>query len=321
MSKEEASAFAPVNIALVKYWGKRNEELNLPVTSSLSISLGNYGATTSVKIIDAPVDQVLLDNQFVPNTDSFYTRVVKFLELIRNKFNLGNMRFQVKTHSNLPIAAGLASSASGFAALSLALNKLFAKNLSLEELSKLARRGSGSAARSVYQGFALWQAGQSPDGQDSFAYPINYTWPKLRIGLLIFNATKKATSSTQAMQATTKTCPFYKLWPQIVDEHLQIMLTAIKNHDFITLGSIAETNALYMHSMMQATIPPTIYANEHTLQCIKKIWELRSLGLNIYFTQDAGPNLKLIYLDEDSSLIKQHFAAYQLIEIDVFQGL
>ena len=320
-SNQQATAFAPVNIALVKYWGKRNEELNLPMTSSLSISLANYGATTSVQIIDAPDDKVLLANKVVETNDSFYLRVVKFLDLMRNMMSLGSIKFQIMTDSNLPIAAGLASSASGFAALTLALDKFFSWNLSLQDLSIIARRGSGSASRSVYNGFAVWEAGTASDGSDSFARPIYNSWPQLRMGLLIFNSSKKSISSTLAMRATVQNCPFYKLWPQIVNEHLQQMLQAINVHDFDTLGHIAETNALYMHSLMQATIPPTIYSSAQTLSCIKKVWELRQEGLKVYFTQDAGPNLKLIYLDKDAEIIKQQFSSYEFIEVDVFKGL
>jgi diphosphomevalonate decarboxylase len=318
MIEKCVSAFAPVNIALVKYWGKRDEILNLPITSSLSVSLNNYGATTSVKLIVAENDRVLLDNKIVDSSDTFYTRLVKFLHLFRSLYALPAVRFEVSTTSNLPIAAGLASSASGFAAISLALNKLFDLKLSNQELSILARRGSGSAARSIYNGFVLWQAGEKADGSDCFAFALAPKMPQLRVSLLIFNSEKKSISSTQAMRDTVQTCPFYKLWPEVVASALEQMQHAIMMNDFKMLGEIAETNALYMHSLMQGTLPPTIYATADTLACIKKIWQLRKEGLQIYFTQDAGPNLKLLHLAQDSSIVQQHFAAYQPIEIAVF---
>jgi diphosphomevalonate decarboxylase len=318
MIKLQATAFAPVNIALVKYWGKRDEVLNLPVTSSLSVALNNHGATTTISVIDASADLVLLENILVPADDAFYIRLVGFLNLFRKLYDFPNLYFQVNTASNLPIAAGLASSASGFAAITLALDQLLGLNLSKKELSILARRGSGSACRSVYQGFVLWQAGELHDGSDSFALPLEEVMYDLRVGLLIFNRQKKSTSSTKAMRESVQTCPFYKIWPNVVAQHIKQIKHAIVDGDFNKLGSIAETNALYMHSLMQATTPPTIYATADTINCIKKIWQLREHGLELYFTQDAGPNLKLLYLAKDSKVVREQFASYEPIEINVF---
>src|SRR3990167_3164180 len=177
------SAYAPSNIALVKYWGKRNTELNLPVTSSLSISLAHRGVTTSLKLNEEKSDTLIINGKHESLDSSFGKRLIAFLDLFRPK----NKSFYVITQSNLPIAAGLASFAAGFAALTLALNLLFNWHLSDQELSIIARLGSGSAERSLWNGFVEWHKGTKENGSDSFAEPLDITWPELRIGLLILD--------------------------------------------------------------------------------------------------------------------------------------
>ncbi|NCX93179.1 MAG: diphosphomevalonate decarboxylase, partial [Gammaproteobacteria bacterium] len=159
---EEGSAFAPANIALVKYWGKRDEALNLPLTDSLSLSLKTHGTTTRIRIIEESQDRFFLNGARVPPESDFYRRTHEFLNLFRHQEN-----FEMHTESNIPIAAGLASSASGFAALVLALDDLCGWQLPKEKLSVLARLGSGSACRSFWPHWVKWQKGERDDGLDS----------------------------------------------------------------------------------------------------------------------------------------------------------
>ncbi|MCC7300566.1 MAG: diphosphomevalonate decarboxylase, partial [Verrucomicrobia bacterium] len=170
-------AFAPANIALCKYWGKRDAELNLPVNSSLSISLGKLGTHTAVKFSKS-ADKVFLNGK--PAPADFAARISKFLNLFRAEGQF----FEVRTKNNIPTAAGLASSASGFAALVKALDQLFGWGFNPRELSMLARLGSGSASRSLYDGFAVWHAGVRADGMDSCSEPLSSDWKNLRIGIL-----------------------------------------------------------------------------------------------------------------------------------------
>lgn len=157
-------AFAPANIALCKYWGKRDTTLNLPLTSSLSISLGKKGATCTVQLSDQLQDICILNGKTLAVDSKFSTRITQFLDLFRP---CEKMFFHVNSQMNIPLAAGLASSACGFASLVLALNDFFGWKLSQQELSILARLGSGSACRSLVQGFVEWQAGLRADGMDS----------------------------------------------------------------------------------------------------------------------------------------------------------
>jgi diphosphomevalonate decarboxylase len=301
-------AFAPANIALCKYWGKRERELNLPQTSSLSISLGEKGATTQLAVIEAEADVVFLNDVPVPANTEFYRRLVAFLDLFRNKYY-----FKVTISSNLPIAAGLATSASGFAAVVLALNKLFQWQVPKETLSIFARLGSGSAARSITTGFVEWQAGRLSDGFDSYAVALPLRWETLCVGLLIFNQAAKKIGSRDAMQQTVATSPFYAAWPALVASDLEQLKIAIMDKNLSKMGFIAESNALAMHATMQAARPAIIYSEPATISAMQQIWQMREAGINVFFTQDAGPNLKLLF--EESALLDvlQFFSKLEIV--------
>ncbi len=302
--KAIGSAFAPTNIALCKYWGKRNAELNLPITSSLSISLGNLGATTRISLAEAKLDQVVLNKEKVGESTVFYRRLVDFLDLFRPT---RDTVFNVTTQTNIPVAAGLASSACGYAAVTKALDDLFGWNLDTEQLSILARFGSGSACRSLWDGFVLWEAGSAEDGMDSHGVPIDTNWPDLRIGIIMIDNRQKEVSSRVAMQSSVDTSPFYALWPETVAAAIVQTEKAIAHKDFWTLGTVAESNALAMHAIMMSTIPPIIYAQAATLDYMQQVWRARAAGLAVFFTQDAGPNLKLLFLAKDEARVRELF--------------
>jgi diphosphomevalonate decarboxylase len=304
------TAFAPTNIALCKYWGKRDPELNLPMTSSLSISLGNKGATTELSISQQVQDNIILNGETIALSSNFGKRLIAFLDLFRTQLLF---HFQITIQMNIPVAAGLASSACGFASLVLALNKLFDWQLTASHLSILARLGSGSACRSIWPGFVEWNKGDDIDGMDSHGHLISETWPELCIGLLLVNKKEKKISSREAMQRTMDTSLFYSLWPQKVNQDLITIKKSIQEKDFLSLGKTAESNALTMHAMMLSAWPPINYCLPETVLAMQKIWELRQQGLALYFTQDAGPNLKLLFLSTDMEGIKFHFPMTETI--------
>ena len=304
-----AQVFAPTNIAMIKYWGKRDSQLNLPVTSSLSITLPEHGTNTKISLINDANDVVILNNTPLSADSHFYQKIIKFIDI----FRLGNEKFCIETVNNIPTAAGLASSASGFAALTLTLNEIYQHQLSNQQLSIIARTGSGSACRSLWNGFVLWQKGNAKDGSDSFAFPLDMSWPELRIGIHYIETQQKSISSRDAMNLTTKTSPLYCAWPNAVAQHLDEIQQAIIAKDFIRFGEIAEQNALTMHATMQAASPPIYFSTPETLNEMIKIWELRKSGIPIYFTQDAGPNLKLLFTAEYEAIIKQYFPELEII--------
>lgn len=304
-------AFSPTNIALVKYWGKRNSELNLPVTSSLSISLANKGAETLIEASSEAQDTILLNAQPVESSAPFARRLIEFLNLFRANQKIN---FNITIQANIPVAAGLASSACGFAALVQALNKLYRWNLTPTELSILARLGSGSACRSIWDGFVEWQMGLRDDGMDSHGALINETWHEFCIGLLIMQDKEKTVSSREAMQRTVMTSSLYSGWSAKVQQDLLLVKSAIHSKDFDLLGKTAESNAMTMHALMLSAWPPITYALPETLTAMQTIWKLRQQGLALYFTQDAGPNLKLLFLTKDLTSVQEQFPSIEIIK-------
>ncbi len=306
--KDKATAFAPANIALVKYWGKRDEELNLPITDSLSIDLGTLGTTTTVEPADR--DIVILNGTPLADDDRFAAKVINFVDLFRGALNQKGQELpalKITTENNIPTGAGVASSASGFAALTKALDAFFSLGLAGRELSLLANLGSGSASRSIFKGFVYRHAGTDPEGMDSYSEPLPFTWPDLRIGLVTVSEKAKRVSSRDGMKCTVETSPLYKAWPQQVQNDMAKMLKAIKENDFELLGSTAEANALAMHECMRAATPPLNYFEPETEAIIKKVQNLRKSGLPLFLTIDAGPNVKLLYLNKDKETIKTEF--------------
>jgi diphosphomevalonate decarboxylase len=299
-------AFAPANIALCKYWGKRDPELNLPVNSSLSVSLGTLGTHTVVKFAKT-ADRIFLNSK--PASKEFAARLSAYLDL----FRADGQFFEVRTKNNIPTAAGLASSASGFAALVKALDQLFGWNFNPRELSMLARLGSGSASRSLYDGFAVWHAGARADGMDSYAEPLSYEWKNLRIGILEVSGARKKTGSTDGMNRTTETSELYGSWPAQAECDFDELRTAIAAQDFSMLGKTAENNALAMHATMLAAWPPLCYWKPQTVALMQKVWQARAEGMELYFTIDAGPNLKLLFLEKDASAVKKLFPKVQIV--------
>ena len=304
------TAFAPSNIALIKYWGKRDKRLNLPVTSSLSISLGDKGTTTLLSITQDQSHHVILNGKSVSLDSPFYQRLIAFLNLCRPNCTT---HYNVETDSNIPIAAGLASSASGFAALVKALNELHQWHLNTRTLSILARMGSGSACRSLWHGFVEWQCGESDDGIDSYAKPLIYQWPNLRIGLALVSQQVKHTGSREAMNHTVATSKLYQTWPIQVQQDMIKMHRALKRQDFQLLGSTAESNAMLMHKTMLDSQPPVQYSTADTLKVQQKVRQLREQGIAVYFTQDAGPNIKLLFEVQDLDIIRQQFPHIQVV--------
>lgn len=285
-----ATALANPNIALVKYWGKRDEALILPWTGSLSLTLDAAPTTTTVSVSDAAEDTVLLGGEALDGTAR--DRVVRFLDLVRDLAGRTD-RVVVDSHNEIPTGAGLASSASGFAALALAASTAFGLDLDSRSLSRLARRGSGSASRSVFDGLAIWHAGH--DDETSFAEAVP-AGPGLELGMVltVLDARKKSVSSRDGMRRTVETSPYYPAWVERTPVELTEMLDAIERGDFTRVGTIAERNAMRMHATMLGAEPPVRYWGPASVELLDLVANLRADGLECYATMDAGPNVKIL---------------------------
>ena len=296
---EQGEAYAPANIALAKYWGKRDRVLNLPVNGSLSISLGGLGTHTTVRAADR--DRITINGSDAAPDSALHRRTFAFIELWRRG---ATQPLHIETENTIPTAAGLASSASGFAALTLALNAYWQLGLPDAVLSALARIGSGSAARSLWHGFVKWDKGEKTDGSDSIATPIASDWQDLRVALLPIDSGAKKTASGDGMNHTTATSPLYAAWPATAARDLTTIEAAIHARDFTTLGATAEANALAMHATMLAARPALAYLHGASLDALHRLWQQRADGLETYATIDAGPNIKILYHRRDDAAVR-----------------
>lgn len=301
----KATAKAHTNIALIKYWGKRNEELILPTNSSLSLTLDGFYTTTTVDFQEDLLQDKFQLNQ-EPITGEAYRRVTNFLDLVRKLAGREGLYANVNSTNTVPTAAGFASSASGFAALAAAGTKAIGLTLSDQELSRLTRRGSGSASRSIYGGFAQWQMGEKEDGSDSYAIPIasENHWDIRMAGVVLTSKMKKI-SSRAGMRRTVETSPFYEGWLQSLPEDLSEIKKAIMDRDFNRVGEIAEANCLKMHATSLGAKPPFTYWIDATIRVMHQVQEMREQGIPAYFTIDAGPNVKVLYLPEHEQEVER----------------
>lgn len=312
--RDKGLAFAPTNVALCKYWGKRDQELNLPMTSSLSVSLPDKGSLTNMIMLDAPEDRVILNGEVLAQDSDFVKRTVHFLDLFRpdKKWHVA-----IDISMDIPVAAGLASSACGFASLTAALNDLFDWQMPMQEMSIIARLGSGSAARSLWPGFVEWHVGVAPDGMDSYAEPLPLHWEELCLGIVPISIKPKTVSSRAAMQQTVMTSTLYSAWPRKVSQDIVILKQAIHAKNFALFAGTAESNAMSMHATILSSWPPICYFLPETISAMQKVWELRKQGWQLYFTEDAGPNLKLIFLEKDKQSVIEQFPTVEVIKVFV----
>lgn len=273
-------ARSPVNIALIKYWGKANEQLVLPTTTSVSLTLTDLWTETtfeeghfSFELNNKPAD--LQETQ----------RVKDVLKHFRDD------QVVIKSKNNFPTASGLASSASGFAALTVGLNKFYDANYTLQELATLTRVGSGSSCRSLVDGFAIWHRNGTLES-------ITNPFQNLMMIVVLISEDKKAISSREAMKITKETAPTYASWTQASEEDFQNIRIAINDKQLDRVGQIMEMNSQRLHQVMKDSIPSIIYQQTSSIEVLNLVKKARTKGLIGYTTMDAGPNVKI--------LIQQH---------------
>ena len=301
-----ATARACANIALVKYWGKRDAVLNLPAAGSLSLTLAALTTTTTVTWDPtANIDSMTLDGNAASASE--LARTSAWLDIIRARAKL-HARAIIVTRNDFPTASGLASSASGFAALAVAAVSAARISLDDRELSILARQGSGSAARSIFGGLVRMHAGAHKDGGDSYAEPIDsaedaFVDDLRMIIAIVGGGVPKTHGSRDAMEHCAATSPLYDAWLAQVPRDLAAAEHAIDGSDVVALGEVAEANALAMHATAIAARPAILYWQPSTIALLAMVRALRSDGLIAYATMDAGPHVKVLTCARDADAI------------------
>ena len=284
------TARAHTNIALIKYWGKSNKELKTPLMSSLSMTLDAfYTDTTFEHGNHLEKDSFILNG--VEQTTEQSKRVVNYIHRLQKNYSFTD-HFKIESTNHVPTSAGLASSASAFAALATAFAASYGLNLSKEELSKLARLGSGSATRSIYGGFALWNKGHNHDDSYAIAIDEKPDWDLHMLAVEV-NTHEKKISSTQGM-IRAQTSPFYQPWLNRNYTEIEAMKQAIDEKDFTKLGQLSENSANEMHAINLSAQPGFTYFESDTLKLINLVQQLRQDGVECYYTIDAGPNVKIL---------------------------
>lgn len=297
----KASAVAPANIAFIKYWGKKDKVTRLPLNSSISMNIDAAHTTTTIEFSDNnSQDQIeLIGGQF---SDGEIKRIEAHLDRVRRIAKISH-HARVLTQNSFPKSAGMASSASGYAALTIAASEALKLSLSEKELSILARLGSGSACRSIPDGYVYWVKGE--DSSSSYAYSLHSPdyWD-LRDIICIVEESSKKVSSSEGMDAIHSS-PFADVRLKYVNQALKSCVQALAEKDISTLGEIIEKDALNMHAVMMTQTPAILYWNEQTIRLIGLVRQWRSEGLAVYFTIDAGPNIHLICQSADEQSLLQ----------------
>jgi len=285
-----AVAAAHPNIALIKYWGNRDHALRLPSNGSISLTLGGLHTVTRVRF-DArlAVDVVRIDRR--PATPAEHARVASHLDLVRGLAGLA-ARAEVTSASDFPVGAGLASSASAFAALTLAATAAAGLDLGRAELSRLARRGSGSACRSIFGGFVEWRLGD--DDASSFAEPLDESaaWPLADV-IAIVSQSAKPVGSTEGHRLA-ESSPLQPARVASAPSRLAACRQAILEQDFARLAEVVELDCHLMHAVMQTSSPPLLYWAPASLAVMQAVRAWRAAGDPVCYTLDAGPNVHCV---------------------------
>lgn len=294
MKPSSATALSHPNIAFIKYWGNRNDALRLPSNGSISMNLEGLFTRTTVSFQPSlPFDELIINGREVVGKG--LERVSYILDLIREKAGV-KMNAEVMSENNFPSGAGIASSAAAFAALALAGSKAAGLDLSERELSILARRGSGSASRSIPAGFVEWGMGEADS--DSYARSIAPAdhWD-LADCIAIVSSTHKKTGSTEG-HAIAGTSPLQSARVADTPRRLDICRNAILKKDFEAFANIIEHDSDMMHSVMMTSNPPLMYWQSATVEIFHQAREWRASGLPVGYTVDAGANVHVICLGE-----------------------
>ena len=312
------------NIAIVKYWGKKDAKKMIPATSSISLTLNDMFTETEMEFISDEDIKISVEKEmkngdykdkFSNMTDLFYLngelqdsvhteKISKVVDLFREN---RSQKVKISTTNNMPTAAGLSSSSSGLSAVIKACNELFGKNYTQSELAQISKFGSGSSSRSFFGPIAAW------DKDTGEIYEVR-TDLKLAMIVLVLNENKKKISSRNGMELCAKTSTYFDEWVKQSEIDFINMKKYLAENDFEKVGTLTEENALRMHKTTETANPPFSYFNEKTYEAMDFVKNLRNNGEKCYFTMDAGPNVKVLCLEEDLEKLAEIFGQkYKII--------
>lgn len=301
----KATAIAPSNIAFIKYWGKKDEKLRLPTNGSISMNLSGLLTTTTVEFSEKyKEDLVIIDDKKKENGER--VRVIKHLDRIRKLTRL-NLKAKVVSKNNFPSSTGLSSSASGFAALTLAATSAIGLNLSKRDLSILARLVSGSACRSIPDGFVEWFEGENNESSYAVSlFPPDY-WDVYDV-VVVVSEEKKEVRTTQG-QKLVFSSPFIKERLVKIPEKIRQIKKLIKEKKFTEFGELVEAEALEMHAIIMTSIPPLVYWYPETVNIMRLVRKWRKEGFPVYFTINTGHDIHLICQKENVKKLTEKLKA------------
>jgi diphosphomevalonate decarboxylase len=296
-----ATAQSSPNIAFIKYWGNRDNALRLPVNGSISMNLNGLFTRTTVSFQPSlPFDELIINGHEV--TGKGLQRVSYILDLVRGMAGIKE-NAEVMSENNFPAGAGIASSAAAFAALALASSRAAGLTLSEAQLSRLARRGSGSASRSIPSGFVEWKMGTGDDDSVAISIAPPEHWDLVDC-IAIVNAGHKKTGSTEG-HALAGTSPLQNARVADTPRRLDICRHSILKKDFETFANIIELDSDIMHSVMMTSNPPLMYWQAATVDIFHAVREWRASGLPVGYTVDAGPNVHVICLGDSAKEVEK----------------
>ncbi|MCY0859928.1 MAG: diphosphomevalonate decarboxylase [Sulfolobaceae archaeon] len=292
----EGRATAPSNIAIVKYWGKRNDKLNLPLNDSISITLDEQLSVTTHVIFS---DEFSQDEVYINEKKLSEEEVKEYAERVLNIFRklYGKDLFaKVYSRTTFPEGAGLASSAAGIASLVIASNRALGLGLDNKELSKIARIGSGSACRSLFGGFVMWKKGERDDGEDSFCYQLfpESHWTELVDIIAIVSSERKKISSRKGMRITSTSSDLMECRLKFIENSIPKIIKAIENRDSEEFFYWMMRHSNSMHAVILDSWPSFFYLNDVSLKIMNWVQEFGRAG----YTFDAGPNAHIFTLEE-----------------------
>ena len=304
MDRRAVSVKSYANIAIIKYWGKKSEVEMIPATSSISLTLENMYTETRASILPKTVTKDEFYINDILQNEVEHAKISAIIDRYRKE---KQVFVKVETSNNMPTAAGLSSSSSGLSALVKACNDLFEAGLNQTQLAHEAKFASGSSSRSFFGPLSAW------DKDSGEIFRVN-TDLKLAMIMLVVNEEKKPISSREGMKHCAETSSTFQDWVSQSETDYKEMLTYLKDNNFEKVGELTEQNALAMHSANQHANPPFNYLTDTSYKAMDDVKKLRHQGEKCYFTMDAGPNVKVLCLEEDLEHLSQLLSKdYQII--------